>query len=202
MPPHAALPRDRPDCRGPHRPVVGRLCRRGARATAFRGKRILARLGLVALLLAPCLAQGQERWQGELGISVYGLSYHFERDAARDLGYDNEVNPGLGVRWRMPREEFDWFLDAGAYRDSGRNTAMLAGGGLFWKATERLRLGGALAFFHSDTYNDGNPFIAPLPLLAYEWRAVSANLVFFPKVSGVNEINTLGFWLTFWPKAF
>ena len=78
---------------------------------------------------------------------------------------------------------------------------MLAGGGIFWKATERLRLGGALAFFHSETYNDGNAFIAPLPLLAYEWRAVTANLVYFPKVSGINEINTLGFWLTFWPKA-
>jgi len=102
----------------------------------------------------------------------------------------------------MPRQAFDWFFDAGAYRDSGRNTAVLAGGGLFWKPTEHLRLGGGLAFFHSETYNDGNPFIAPLPLLAYEWRAVTANLVYFPKVSGVNEINTLGFWLTLWPKAF
>jgi len=102
----------------------------------------------------------------------------------------------------MPRQAFDWFFDAGAYRDSGRNTAVLAGAGLLWKPTEHLRLGGALAFFHSETYNDGNPFIAPLPLLAYEWRAVTANLVYFPKVSGVNEINTLGFWLTLWPKAF
>lgn len=199
---HAALPRDRPNCRGAHRPAVGRLCRRGARIIRRFSRCIVRRLGLVALLLAPCLAQGQAGWQGELGINLYGLSYHFERDEARELGYDNEVNPGLGVRWRMPRERFDWFVDAGAYRDSGRNTALLAGGGAFWKPTERLRLGGALAFFHSDTYNDGDPFIAPLPLLAYEWRAVSANFVFFPKVSGVNEINTLGFWLTFWPKAF
>jgi len=116
------------------------------------------------------------------------------------------VNPGLGVRWRVPHKAFDaafdLFLEAGAYRDSGRNTAVLAGGGLFWKASERLRLGAGLAFFHSDTYNDGNPFVAPLPLLAYEWRAVTANLVYFPKVSGINEINTLGFWLTLWPKAF
>ena len=199
---HAALPRDRPHCRGAHRSAVSRLCPRGARAIRIFGYRFLGRLGLVALLLAPCLARGQAGWQGELGINVYGLSYHFERDTARELGYDNEVNPGLGLRWRMPRERFDWFLDAGAYRDSGRNTALLAGGGIFWKATQRLRLGGALAFFHSDTYNDGDPFIAPLPLLAYEWDTVSANFVFFPKVSGVNEINTLGFWLTFWPKAF
>jgi hypothetical protein len=199
---HAALPRDRPHCRGAHRSPVRGLCRRGEGPATFFNYRIVSRLGLIALLLAPCLAQGQASSPGELGINVYGLSYHFERDKARELGYDNEVNPGLGIRWRMRRERFDWFLDAGAYRDSGRNTALLAGGGAFWKVTERLRLGGALAFFHSDTYNDGDPFIAPLPLLAYEWRAVSANFVFFPKVSGVNEINTLGFWLTFWPKAF
>lgn len=199
---HAALSCDRPDCRGSHRPLVRGLRGRGKGPAGFVGKRIFARLGVLALLLAPCLAQGQARWQGELGINLYGLSYHFERDTARELGYDNEVNPGLGARWRMPREKFDWFLDAGAYRDSGRNTAVLAGGGILWKATERLRLGGALAFLHSETYNGGNPFIAPLPLLAYEWRAVSANFVFFPKVSGVNDINTLGFWLTFWPRAF
>ena len=77
---------------------------------------------------------------------------------------------------------------------------MLAGGGLLWKLTEGLRIGGALAFFHSDTYNNGTPFIAPLPLVAYEWRAVSVNMVYFPKVSGINDINTLGFWFTFWPK--
>ena len=112
------------------------------------------------------------------------------------------MNPGLGLRYRYARADFDWFLDSGAYRDSGRNTAVFAGGGVFWKPTERVRLGGALAFFYSDTYNDGDPFIAPIPLAAYEWRAVSLNLVYFPKISRVNEINTLGFWLTFWPRAF
>jgi hypothetical protein len=140
--------------------------------------------------------------RGELGVNVYGLSYHFERSRAKELGFDNEVNPGLGLRYRFPRQDFDWFLDSGAYRDSGRNTAVFAGGGLFWKPAAGLRLGGAAAFFHSDTYNDGDPFIAPLPLVAYEWRAVSVNMVYFPKVSGINDINTLGFWLTFWPKGF
>lgn len=148
---------------------------------------------VVAVLSASCFAQN-----GELGINVYGLSYHFEDKP----GFDNEVNPGLGLRYRYPRRDFDWILDGGVYRDSGRNTAVYAGGGAFWKPTQRLRLGGALAFFYSDTYNDGDPFIAPVPLAAYEWRAVSLNLVYFPKISGVNDINTLGFWLTFWPRGF
>ena len=137
-----------------------------------------------------------------MGINLYGLSYHVERDKAKELGFDNEVNPGLGLRYRLPRERFDWFLDGGAYRDSGRNAAVYAGGGVFWKATGGLRLGGALALFHSDTYNDGDAFIAPAPLAAYEWRAASLNVVYFPKVSGINDINTFGFWVTLWPKGF
>jgi len=152
----------------------------------------LAALAALAAGISPARAD-------EPGVNVYGLSYHFERGRAKELGFDNEVNPGLGLRYRIPRQDFDWFLDGGAYRDSGRNTALYAGGGAFWKATGRLRLGGALALFHSDTYNDGNAFIAPLPLAAYEWHLLTLNLVYFPKVSGINDINTLGFWLTFWP---
>ena len=112
------------------------------------------------------------------------------------------MNPGLGARWRIAREQFDWMLDGGAYRDSGRNTAVYAGGGALWKPTKHLRLGGALALFHSDTYNDGDAFVAPLPVVALEWRAVTLNMVYFPKVSNVNDINTLGFWLTLWPRGF
>ena len=115
------------------------------------------------------------------------------------MGFDNEVNPGLGLRYRARREAFDRFLDAGAYRDSGRNAAKYAGAGAFWKPTGGFRIGGALALFHSDTYNQGEAFIAPVPLAAYEWRALTLNVVYFPKVSGVNDINTLGFWITVWP---
>src|SRR5262245_14427754 len=145
---------------------------------------------------APCCAQG------ELGINLYGLSYHFDEERAKEIGIDNEVNPGIGLRYRIAGNAVDWFLDGGAYHDGGRNTAVYAGIGGFWKPTERLRLGGAFAYFYSKTYNKGHPFIAPLPVAAYEWRAVTLNLFYAPKVSDINEIATLGFWVTLWPKAF
>ena len=138
---------------------------------------------------------------GELGLHLYGLSYHLERGRARELGLTNEVNAGLGVRYRLPRAEHGWVFDAGAFHDSARNTAFLAAAGAYWKATQRLQLGAALVLFQSDTYNSGDPFIAPIPAVAYEWRAVSANLAYSPKVGGVNDVNTLLFWLTFWPKS-
>jgi hypothetical protein len=195
----AALPRNRPDRRHPDRRAFGGLRRsrtqRPGRAACRQG---IARLALAILLAAfACCAPAQP---GELGVNVYGLSYHFERDKAKASGFDNEVNPGLGLRYRMPREDYDWIFDAGALRDSKRNTAVLVGAGALWKPTKRLRLGAALGVAQSDTYNEGDPFIAPLPLLAYEWRAVSLNLAYFPRVSGVNDFNTVLFWLAVWPR--
>ena len=153
----------------------------------------MRRLLLLVSLLAPLAVHA------DLGINVYGLSYHLDQDKAKALGVDNQVNPGLGVRWREAHSErLDWFADAGFYRDSGRNTALLAGGGALWHATEGLRLGGALALLHSDTYNQGKTFVAPLPVAAYDFRAVTLNMVFLPKVHQLNDINTLGFWATIW----
>jgi hypothetical protein len=139
---------------------------------------------------------------GEVGINVYGVSYHVERSRAKALGVDNELNPGLGVRYRLPAaERLDWIFDAGAYRDSGRHTAVLAAAGVSWHVSGGWRLGGALAAFHSDTYNHGRAFIAPVPVAGYEWRRVTLNVTYFPKLRDFNDINTFGFWLTFWPGS-
>lgn len=153
-----------------------------------------AALLLLAALFAPAT-------QAEIGLNVYGFSYHVERERARQLGVDNELNPGLGLRYRRTHgERLDWILDAGAYRDSGRNRALFAGAGATWQAAGGLRVGGALAAFHSDTYNDGKAFLAPVPIASYDWPGVSLNAVYLPKFSSLNEINTLGVWLTFWPR--
>lgn len=143
---------------------------------------------------------------GDFGVNVYGASYHFERREARERNVDNEFNPGLGLRYRRRHDaRFDWFAEAGAYRDSGRNTAVLAGAGAFWKPggdASGWRLGGGLAFVHSDTYNRGRAFVAPFPVAAYEWRGVTLNVTYIPKVRRVNDISALGAWITIWPAAF
>ena len=147
-----------------------------------------------ALLALPAGAQA-----GDWGVNLYGASYHFQRERARALGVDNGINPGLGLRYRVQESgRLQLIFDAGAYHDSGRNTALVAGAGALWHATERLRVGGAVVFLHSDTYNRGNPALAPLPLAAYELRRVSLNATYLPKVARINEVATLGFWLTFW----
>jgi hypothetical protein len=152
------------------------------------------RKALIVLLLLPCFVQA-----GELGLNVYGASYHLDRDRARAFGLDNELNPGLGLRYKdawLP--QWDWFAEGGAYQDSGRNTAKYAGIGALWKTTWGLRLGGALAVMNSDSYNRGRTFVAPLPVAAFEWRRVTLNAVYFPRASDFNEVAALGFWVTLW----
>ena len=154
---------------------------------------MLKGLAACALLAAAQVAHG------DVGINLYGASYHFDRDKAKELGLTHEFNPGLGVRWRREySESWDLFADAGFYRDSKANTAILFGGGGLWHATDHLRFGGGLVLLKSDTYNDGKAFAAPAPLAAYEGRHVTFNVVYFPKWRDANRTNQLGFWLTFW----
>ena len=135
----------------------------------------------------------------DLGINLYGASHHFDRAEAKELGLTHEFNPGLGVRWRQSQSEnWDVFADIGFYRDSKANAALLFGGGGFWHATERARLGGGLVLLKSDTYNGNKAFIAPVPVAAYEWQRVTFSAVYFPKWRDINRTSQLGFWVTFW----
>ena len=150
------------------------------------------RFAVLALMLA-----SQPAAAAELALNLYGASYHFDRDKAREMGLTHEWNPGVGLRWRKRQwERHDLFADAGIYRDSGGRTARLAGGGVLWRAGESLRLGGAVALFRSDTYNHGEAFVAPVPLAAYETRLATFNMVFLPKHGTVNATSQLGFWLS------
>jgi hypothetical protein len=156
----------------------------------------IPRLLLALALLGPV----SPALAGEFGVNLYGLSYHFERSRAKALGVDNEFNPGLGARYLIgENRRFKWFADGGIYRDSGRNTAKYGGAGVQWRATESLGVGAALVAFHSDSYNRGRSFIAPLPVVSWDYRAVTFNLTYFPKVNKLNDVNALGLWVTLWP---
>ena len=62
---------------------------------------------------------------------------------------------------------------------------------------KRFHLGATLAAFHSDTYNRGDPFIAPVPLFSVRLDGVTLNLTHFPKVGTLNEIHTTALFFTF-----
>ena len=155
----------------------------------------LPQLVLTAALLSAGAVEASN-W----GVNVYGLSYRWDRDQARQNDWDNEFNPGLGVRYQLGNWlKADAIIDAGAYYDSGRNTAVYAAAGLLWPLDrdKRFNLGVALTAFHSDTYNQGDAFIAPIPLFSLRFDRVAVNLTHFPKVGNLNEIHTTAMFLTF-----
>lgn len=153
------------------------------------------RLAVLVLAALPLQAAG------DVGINIYGLSYHFNRARAEAAGLDNPINPGLGLRYGVRHSErLMWVADVGAYQDSGRDTALVAGAGAFWQVSGNWHVGGALAGFQSESYNRGKAFVAPVPLAAYEFRRATLNFVFTPRWSKVNEVATLATFLTWWLK--
>jgi hypothetical protein len=151
---------------------------------------------LVAAALLLCGSASAADW----GVNVYGLSYHWDRNLAERNDWDNEFNPGLGLRYRMGHWlRADAILDGGAYYDSGRNTAVYAGAGLLWPLdrSRRVHLGAVLTAFHSDTYNRGDAFVAPIPLLTVRFDPVTLNFTHFPKIGDFNDIHTTALFFTF-----
>jgi hypothetical protein len=156
------------------------------------------RLEIILLSVAALSATATQA--GDWGINVYGLSHHWDRDLAEQNGWDNEFNPGLGVRYHPGTWlKADAIIDAGAYYDSGRNTAVYAAAGLLWPLdrNKRFNLGLALTAFHSDTYNGGDAFVAPVPLFSLRFEKVAVNLTHFPKVGNLNDIHTTAMFFTF-----
>lgn len=154
---------------------------------------------VVMVLLAGSVTHALPVSAGDWGVNVYGLSYHWDRDAAKRHKADNEFNPGLGVRYGLGNWlKAEAFLDGGVYRDSGRNTAIYGGAGLLWPLDDakRFNLGAALVAFHSETYNKGDAFVAPVPLFALRFDKAIVNLTHFPAVEDYNRVSTTAMFVT------
>jgi len=132
----------------------------------------------------------------KLNILIYGMSYHTDRQGVRRENVDNELNVGLGLNYEFHEDEQGvGFVEAGFYRDSGRNWAKLAGPGYQFKVGKRLRLGGVLVGVQSPTYMNGKFFIAPLPMASYDLGFVKLNAVYIPRYRDYNQFAVFG--LTF-----
>jgi hypothetical protein len=132
-------------------------------------------------------------------VNVYGFSYHFERDLARRIDADNEFNPGLGLRtalWKSKSGRQRVQAEAGVYYDSGERWAKTADVTYQYRVFRNFWAGAGLFFFHTRTYNRGDPVLVPLPIVAYDLGWAELNLAYAPKWGELNQINTLGAFLT------
>jgi hypothetical protein len=115
----------------------------------------------------------------------------------RESGLDNELNLGLGLNYTIHEDARGvGFAEAGVYRDSGRHAAKIAGLGYQYKLGKHWRLGGAVVGVHSPTYNRGRFFVAPLPILSYDFGPVALNAIYVPRYRDYNQFATFGFYLS------
>ena len=132
-----------------------------------------------------------------LDLLVFGFSYHPDREGVRRNRLDNELNLGLGFNHAFHEDARGvGFVEAGFYKDSGRNWAKLAGPGYQFKLGERWRLGGALVGVYSPTYNHGRFFIAPHPIATYDLGAVKLNAIYIPRTQKKNNFAVFGFYFS------
>ena len=142
---------------------------------------------------AEAAADGSEARPGDLGLNVFGLSFHTDRSA----GY-NEINPGLGLRyvfWR-PQPRWELFGDTSIYYDSDRNWAKYVALGTYYRFAGPWKAGAAIAYGQSRSYNQGRPFFAPVPGLAFEYRGVTLNAVLLPSEESDSKISGGALFLT------
>lgn len=149
-----------------------------------------------AILIMLCLL-GLWLWMSpaqadEFRLNIYGLSYHPDRATVKKYHVDNQTNPGLALNYTFSN---GLFAEIGAYEDSGYSQANFLSAG-YYHRFGRFRAGGALVLLDSDTYNNGRPFVAPIPSVAVDVGRVRLHAVYFPKVSGFSRIEAYGVYLS------
>jgi len=150
-------------------------------------KKLIVSLAVISCFSMPASAD-------ETRINLYGASYHPDKAAAAKYKTDNEFNPGLAINRTFNNNVF---VEAGFYEDSGRNTAKFANVGYYHPFfNKKLLVGGALTLIQSDTYNQGKAFVAPIPSIALDFKKIRVHMVWFPKVTGFNEVEAFGFYVS------
>lgn len=135
-------------------------------------------------------------FSAELGIDVFGLSYHHDRKNYKGESF-NEFNPGLGLNCiLLDKRKVLLFADSGYYKDSLANWAQFLTVGARYKIIPALSLGLGLTYFKSRSYNRGDPALGPIPILSYRYKMFSLNTVFLPKYKDVNQHSAFGFFGT------
>jgi hypothetical protein len=134
-----------------------------------------------------------ERSDARLGLNIFGLSLHTDRDA----GY-NEINPGVGLRYDLWRAAPNWtvFGDSSVYYDSSREWAKYAGVGTYYSFTTSWKIGATIVYAQSESYNRGKPFFAAVPSMAIEYRRFVINVVLLPSENAASKVTGLALFLT------
>jgi len=134
----------------------------------------------------------------QYNLVINGLSKHFDVNQVVYPNGLNEKNLGLGAEYNFNKSEnqkIQWILNGGFYKDSLDSTAFYLGGAglvnIFNYDSFHLNVGIEVSFFYSKEYNQGNPFIAPLPIINIGNEKYSLNITAIPRVQQIIDAGVI-----------
>jgi hypothetical protein len=152
--------------------------------------------GMRLLLLVCLVSFPTTLFAGEIGINIYGISYHPERRDSNGRKFD-ELNPGVGINYiALEKSKSIFQVNAGIFKNSGGEAAQYIGGGYCYKIGKGFSAGGELVYFHSSSYNNGNSTLGIVPMASYRRNSLSFTLLYLPKYKNINRNMAFGFYGT------
>ena len=129
------------------------------------------------------------RAEDQFNLVINGASKHFDVNRAAFPDGLNEKNYGLGVEYNLDKldaQKIEWVINTGFFKDSLNGTALYAGGAglmnLYSYKTVNFKAGIEGSLFYSSAYNQGNPFVALLPIVNIGTNKYSVNITVIPRV--------------------
>ncbi len=159
-------------------------------------KGLIVRLKVVFLLVllitieSPAVSSA-----GELGVNLYGLSYHLDR---RDVtGYRfNERNPGIGATFTIhEKQRSRYYVEAGIMEDSYRRAAKYVTFGYGYRIVKGLSIGVLCGVYDSRSVAESAVLVAA-PKVSYRYRDVEMHLVHLPEFPGINPYPSFALYAT------
>lgn len=155
--------------------------------------------GKTALILILCLSPlvSSPLRAGELGLNLYGLSYHFDRKTVEGISF-NEFNQGFGFNYQFVNiRRLDFSLEASLYKDSLNHTARYISLNVKYRVfTEVVKLGVLIAAYRSESVSEAW-IPAVIPVLTFQYRDIGFNFVYIPEFPNINAYDSIGFYITF-----
>lgn len=154
----------------------------------------------IAAIALSLLVVSPRAWADELGINLYGLSHHGNKE-----GYDHlhEFNPGAGLQWTFARSQrASLETNVGIYSDSfaHANYHLSLAGRV--RVAGPVDLGLQLINSVSESSDGGRPVVTPFPIVGVRTRWGTVNMAYTPEMKSINPTGLTAMYVTVYPKRW
>lgn len=154
----------------------------------------------IAAIALSLLVVSPRAWADELGINLYGLSHHGNKE-----GFDHlhEFNPGAGLQWTFARSErASLETNLGIYSDSfaHANYHLSLAGRV--RVAGPVDLGLQLINSVSESSDGGRPVVTPFPIVGVRTRWGTVNMAYTPEMKSINPTGLTAMYVTVYPKRW